>query len=56
MNLETHNLKISFFSMFCVKIPVFPHFLSNFHAFSRPGKVNDKIPGLKGLPGRMGTL
>ncbi len=32
------------------------HFLSKFQAFSSPGKVNDKIPGFPGFPGRVDTL
>ncbi len=50
---NTEFAKHKFFFRFWVKIPGFPHFLSKFQAFSRSGKVNDKIPG---FPGRVGTL
>ncbi len=57
MNLETLNFQISsFFPRSFVKISGMSHILRKFHAFSRPGKVNDKIPGLQGFTGRLGTL
>ncbi len=45
-----------FISRLWLKIPGFPHFFSNFQAFSRPGKINDKIPGFKFFPGGVGPL
>ncbi len=53
-NIEFTNFKV-FFSMFSVKILAFCHFLSKFNTFSRPGNVNDKIPGFQSIPGRVGT-
>ncbi len=40
--------KFKFLSRFWVTILGFSHFLSKFQAFSRPGKVNDKIPAFQG--------
>ncbi len=54
--LKNKIYKVQVFSRFWVKIPRFSQFLSKFQAFSRPGKVNDKIPGFQGFPGRVGTL
>ncbi len=54
--IEKLNLQITSFSRFWIKITDFSNFLSKFQAFSRPGKVNDKIPGFQGFPGSVGTL
>ncbi len=52
VNLETLNLQItSFFPGFELKCQVFHTFWAN----SRPGKVNDKIPGFPGFPSSVGT-
>ncbi len=52
-NLETQNWPISWFFSpdFEFKFQHYPTFWAN----SRPGKVNDKIPGFQGFPGRVGT-
>ncbi len=55
-NQKTQNVQIQFSARFWVNIQGFYHFWSKFQACSRPGKVNDKIPGFKGFPGRVGTL
>ncbi len=53
MNLEKQKFtKYNFFPGFELKFQVF-QFSSKFQAFSRPGKVNDRIPG---FPGSLGTL
>ncbi len=49
--LKPQIYKFQVLSMFWVKIPGFSHFLSKFQAFSRPGKVNDKILGVYSFPG-----
>ncbi len=56
VNIEKQNLQsTSFFPGFELKFKVF-QFLSKFQAFSRSGKVNEKIPGLQGFPGSLGTV
>ncbi len=53
-NIEFTNSKL--LPGFALKFQVFATFMSKFQAFSKPGKVNDKIPGFPGFSGRVGTL
>ncbi len=44
-NIKFTNFK--FFSGLELQFQVFPHFLSKFQIFPRPGKENDKMPGFR---------
>ncbi len=54
--METSKFEIQvFFQVLNSNSRVF-HFWRKFQTFSRSGKVNDKISGFQGFPGRVGTL